>query len=177
MLTGADAIVLKRESIYPVECVRCRNKRGGKMTIALGSDHAGYVLKEELRVVLEGWGCAIKDCGAYSEESVDYPDYAHEVCQAILGGEAERGVLICATGLGISMAANRHKGIRAAVCRSCDMAYQARSHNDANIIVYGARYTHFLDARAMLRIFLDTHFSGSERHVCRIDKIDSLGSS
>lgn len=142
------------------------------MIIALGSDHAGFELKEELRVLLDGWGHTLKDFGAYSSDSVDYPDFAHDVCNAIINDVAERGVLICSTGLGISMAANRHRGIRAAVCRNCDMAYYARSHNDANIIAFGARYTHMLDARAMLRIFLETHFSEGERHIRRRNKIE-----
>lgn len=142
------------------------------MRVAIGSDHAGFVLKDELRVELQKWGHAVLDMGCASTDAADYPDYAHLVATAIAEGRADRGVLVCSTGIGVSMAANRHHGIRCALCHNCDSAYRARTHNDANVIAFGARYTTFLDARAMLQVFLGTHFSGEERHRRRIDHIE-----
>jgi ribose 5-phosphate isomerase B len=142
------------------------------MRIAVGSDHAGFVLKEELRIDLEKWGHEVIDAGCHSGETCDYPDFGHSVAGMVQAGEVERGIIICGTGLGISMAANRHPGIRAALCHNCDSAYFSRAHNDANIIVFGAKYTRFVDARAMLKIFLGTHFSDESRHIQRIKKID-----
>ncbi|MCX7848415.1 MAG: ribose 5-phosphate isomerase B [bacterium] len=143
------------------------------MRIAIGSDHAGFILKDELRVELQRWGHTVLDMGCHSTDPSDYPDYAHEVCKAVLEGRAERGVLVCSTGIGMSMAANRHAGIRCALCHNCDSTYRARTHNDANVIAFGSRYTTFLDARAMLQVFLGTHFSGEERHRRRIEHIEA----
>lgn len=142
------------------------------MRVAIGSDHAGFVLKDELRVELEKWGHTVLDMGCAGTDAADYPDYAHQVSAAVLDGRAERGVLVCSTGVGISIAANRHAGIRCALCHNCDVAYRARTHNDANVAAFGARYTTFLDARAMLQVFLGTHFSGEERHRRRVDHIE-----
>ena len=142
------------------------------MRIALGSDHGGFVLKEEVRVELESWGYDVTDFGCESNDSTDYPDYAHRVSRAVADGEVDRGILVCTTGIGMSMAANRHEGVRAALCKSCDMAYHGRIHNDANVIVFGARYTTILDARAMLQVFLESQFSNQERHARRVRKID-----
>jgi len=142
------------------------------MRVAIGADHAGFDLKEEIRLELQKHGYMVNDCGCTSKDSTDYPDYAHQVASAVTGGTAERGVLVCSTGLGMAMAANRHAGARAAVCHNCDSAYFARTHNDANIAVFGARYTTFLDARAILQVFLGSHFSATERHARRITKID-----
>lgn len=145
------------------------------MRVAIGADHAGFDLKEEIRLELEKHGYTISDCGCASKDSTDYPEYAHHVASAVAGGTADRGVLVCSTGMGMSMAANRHAGARAALCHNCDSAYFARTHNDANIIVFGARYITFLDARAILQVFLGSHFSASERHARRISKIDDCG--
>jgi len=142
------------------------------MRVAIGSDHAGYVLKEELRIDLEKWGYDVKDVGCKTASSCDYPDFAHAVADLVIWYEVDRGILICGIGIGISIAANRHAGIRAALCHNCDSAYLCRVHNDANVIAFGARYTTFVDARAMLKIFLGTHFSDEERHVQRISKIE-----
>ena len=145
------------------------------MKIAIGSDHGGFILKEEIRTELEAWGHEVIDFGCKSDESTDYPQYAHSVAKEIQAGKAERGVLICTTGIGISMAANRHKGVRAALCRNCDMTYLTRIHNDANVIAFGARYTTILDARAMLRVFLEAQYSNEPRHTRRIEGIEVRG--
>ena len=142
------------------------------MKIAIGSDHGGFVLKEEIRAELEAWGHEVIDFGCKSDESTDYPQYAHYVAKEIQSKNAERGVLICTTGIGISMAANRHKGVRAALCRNCDMTYLTRIHNDANVIAFGSRYTTILDARAMIRVFLEAQYSNESRHTRRIEGIE-----
>jgi len=142
------------------------------MKIAIGSDHGGFILKEEIRAELEAWGHEVIDFGCKSDESTDYPQYAHSVAKEIQSKNAERGVLICTTGIGISMAANRHKGVRAALCRNCDMTYLTRIHNDANVIAFGSRYTTILDARAMLRVFLEAQYSNESRHTRRIEGIE-----
>ena len=142
------------------------------MRIALGADHAGFDLKEELRIELAKWGHTIIDTGCTSKQAADYPDFAHTVSRMVLEGSVERGILLCGTGIGMAIAANRHPGIRAALCHNCDMAYLSRAHNDANVLVLGARYTTFLDMRALTQVFLGTHFSGEDRHSRRIRKLD-----
>jgi ribose 5-phosphate isomerase B len=142
------------------------------MRIAIGSDHAGFDVKEELRLELAKMGHTVQDVGCANKDSNDYPDYAHRVGAAVSEGKADRGVLVCATGLGMAMTANRHDGVRAAPCYNCDMAYRARTHNDANVLALGSRYTSFLDARAIMQVFLGTHFSNEDRHKRRIAKIE-----
>jgi len=141
------------------------------MKLAAASDHAGYELKEDIKKYLESDGHTVEDFGCYDTESCDYPDYAQRLCEAILAGACERGVLICGTGLGMSYAANRYKGIRAALCMNTEMARLSRSHNDANVLVLGARLIEPSVARDTLRVWLDTPFEGG-RHLRRIQKID-----
>ena len=141
--------------------------------IAIASDHAGFALKEVLAKQLAAEGFEVLDLGADSEESVDYPDFAHAVARAIEGGEAARGVLVCGSGIGISIAANRHKGIRAANCHSAEAASLARQHNDANVLALGARLIDEATARACLTAFLTTEFEGG-RHERRVSKIDAV---
>ena len=109
------------------------------ITVAIAADHAGYGLKEELKKYVSDLGYDILDCGTNSQESVDYPDFGKAVADSIIGGRAERGVLVCGTGIGISISANRYQGIRAAVCHDVTTARYAREHNDANVIALGAR--------------------------------------
>ncbi len=140
--------------------------------IAVGCDQGGFPLKAEILHYLEGQGLEYKDCGTYSEESVDYPVYARAVVKEILEGRADKGILICGTGIGVSITANRYKGIRAAVCGDCFSAEATRAHNDANILCLGARVTGPGLAVKITETFLSTPFSGAERHARRIKMID-----
>ena len=141
--------------------------------IAIGSDHGGYELKEHVKKHLEERGIEVKDFGVFSEESVDYPDCARPVCEAVLSGEYERGILFCGTGLGISMAANKFDGIRAALCGDVFSAKMAKEHNNANIICLGGRVTGRELAFMIVDTFLDAEFQGG-RHQNRIDKIHAI---
>lgn len=140
--------------------------------IALGSDQAGYELKQEIIKYLEEKGLEYKDYGSYSAEACDYPVYGKKVAHAVADGECEKGILICGTGIGISIAANKIKGIRAALCSDCFSAEATRLHNDANIIAMGARVVGAGLAVKIVDTFLNTPFSGAERHVRRINLIE-----
>jgi ribose 5-phosphate isomerase B len=142
--------------------------------IALGSDHAGFDYKERLKKLLDEIGKPYQDYGTSSPDSVDYPDFAHLVSKAVASGKSQRGILICGTGIGMSIVANKHSGIRAAVCESVASAKLSRSHNDANILCLGARITSWETAEEIVKTFLTTPFSGGERHINRIQKIHSL---
>lgn len=139
-------------------------------TIAIASDHAGFNLKETLKTYLTESAFVPLDLGAYSEESVDYPDFGNAMAEAIKAGKATRGVLICGSGIGISIAANRHKHIRAALCHSEETARLSREHNDANVLVLGARIVDIPTATAALNAFLTTQFAGG-RHAGRVSKL------
>ena len=141
--------------------------------IAIGSDHGGYALKQQLMKHLTDLGLEYKDYGTYSEESCDYPIYAEAVARAVAGGEAERGILICGTGIGISMAANKIHGIRCALCGDCYSAELTRRHNDANILALGARVLGEGLAEKIMDTFLTTEFEGG-RHARRIGLIADL---
>lgn len=139
-------------------------------TIALAADHAGYTLKEKLKEVLAERGFDVLDLGTYSAEPTDYPDQADAVAAAIAEGRAQRGILVCGTGIGISIAANRHRHIRAALCHDVTTARLAREHNDANVLVLGGRIVGEATARDCLAAFLDTPFAGG-RHAGRVAKL------
>ena len=146
------------------------------MRIAVGSDHAGFEdpppwYKPAIIEHVKARGHDVIDCGTNGPESVDYPDFADVVCQTILSGEAERGVLMCGTGIGVGIAANRHKGIRAATCATPDMARLSREHNNANVICLGRRILTLDDCIRLIDIWLDTPFSGGERHTRRVEKM------
>lgn len=141
-----------------------------RQTIAIGADHAGFELKTALVGELTSMGFDVLDMGTDGEASVDYPDFGYAVAQAVTRGEALRGVLICGTGVGISIAANRHPGIRAALCTHGEVARLAREHNDANVLALGARITGIEIARECVRQFLSTDFAGG-RHQRRVDKL------
>ena len=140
--------------------------------IALGCDHGGYELMQEVIKYLEEHGLEYKNYGTYSTDSCDYPDYAKKVSEAILAGECEKGILICGTGIGITIAANRYEGIRAANCTNSFMAEATREHNDANILCMGARVIGVGTALKIVDTFLNTPFSNDERHKRRIAKIE-----
>ncbi|MFN3462186.1 MAG: ribose 5-phosphate isomerase B [Oceanibaculum sp.] len=139
-------------------------------TIAIASDHAGFALKGVLKLELESLGYAPLDLGTHDTASVDYPDYADKLAQAIKAGKAARGVLVCGTGIGISIAANRHREIRAALCQDVTTARLSREHNDANVLVLGGRIVGEEVARECLKAFLATAFAGG-RHEGRVAKL------
>ena len=140
--------------------------------IALGSDHGGFALKQEVIKHLEERGLEYKDFGTYSDASCDYPIYGKAVAHAVADGECERGIIICGTGIGISITANKVPGIRAALCGDCFSAEATRLHNDANILAMGARVVGPGLALKIVDTFLDTPFSNDERHVRRINLIE-----
>ena len=140
--------------------------------IGLGSDQAAYGLKQEVIKHLEELGLEYKDCGSYSEEPRDYPVYGKAVAKAVASGECDRGIILCGTGIGISIAANKVKGIRAAVCSDCFSAEATRLHNDANILAMGARVVGPGLALKIVDTFLNTEFSGAERHVRRVNMLE-----
>lgn len=140
--------------------------------IAIGSDHGGFALKGAIIKHLESRGLEYRDFGTYSEASCDYPEYGRAVAEAVAAGECERGILICGTGIGISISANKVKGIRAALCGDCFSAQATREHNDANILALGARVTGEGLALKIVDTFLDTPFSNDPRHIRRISKIE-----
>jgi len=139
--------------------------------IAIASDHGGWDLKAELIEYYKNKGINLQDMGTYSNDSCDYPDMADKLCRAILNKEVETGILICGTGIGISIAANRYKGIRAAVLYNEEVARLAREHNNANIAVFGGRTMNKEDVFKRMDIFLQTEFLG-DRHLRRIEKLD-----
>ncbi len=138
--------------------------------IAIGSDHAGYDFKEELISFLEAKDLSFHDYGTHSKDSVDYPDFAHPVAVAVESGEAAFGILLCGSGNGVAITANKHKGVRAAICWGEELAKVAREHNDANIICIPARFVREGDAEKMVQLFMSTEFEGG-RHSRRVEKI------
>ena len=140
--------------------------------IAIGCDHGGYELKQEIIAYLEEHKLEYKDYGCYDTNSVDYPEYAKKVAHAVADKEADKGILICGTGIGISIAANKVKGIRAALCHDCFSAQATREHNDANILAMGARVVGEGLALDIVDTFLETEFSNDERHIRRINQIE-----
>ncbi len=141
-------------------------------TIALAGDHAGFDLKSILKSELESLGFAVLDLGAHSADSVDYPDFGHAMAAALMDGRARRGVLVCGSGIGISIAANRHDHVRAALVHDAYGARMCRLHNDANVIAFGGRTTGVDVAKDCLRIFLETEFEGG-RHARRVEKLST----
>jgi RpiB/LacA/LacB family sugar-phosphate isomerase len=144
------------------------------MRLALGSDHAGYELKQSLTEYLRALGHEVLDVGTHSTVSVDYPDYAEAVGNALRDGRAERGVLICGSGVGASVAANKIPGIRAGLCHDAYSAHQGVEHDDMNVLVLGARVIGPELAKELLRGFVHASFSGEERHVRRLGKVKAI---
>ncbi|SJZ48284.1 ribose 5-phosphate isomerase B [Selenihalanaerobacter shriftii] len=143
------------------------------MKVALGSDHGGYEIKEEVKTYLEEVGIKYKDFGTYSTESVDYPDVATPVAKAVSNEEFDRGVLICGTGIGMSITANKFKGVRAALCHDLFSAKATRSHNDSNVLTMGERVIGKGLALEIVKVWLETEFDGG-RHLRRINKITEV---
>ncbi len=143
------------------------------MIIALASDHAGFAYKEKVKTLLTTLGIPFKDFGTHSANSVDYPDYAHIASEAISNGECTQGIFVCGSGIGMSIVANKHKNVRAAVCESIIAAELSRKHNNANVLCFGERLVSWETAEQMVKIFLETSFEGG-RHSGRVEKIHSL---
>lgn len=141
------------------------------MRIALAADHAGFELKQHLAEYLRGQGHDVDDLGTHDRQSTDYPDYAARVARSVAAGEADRGVLVCGTGTGMAMAANRHRGVRAVATGDLAVAALARRHNDANVLAFGARLIAAPLAELVLETFLTTAFDGG-RHATRVGKMD-----
>jgi ribose 5-phosphate isomerase B len=145
-----------------------------QLRIAIGADHGGFELKDKVRHYLMDQGHAVADLGTNSTESVDYPDFARKVAERVAGKGADFGVVICGTGLGVAMTANKVRGIRAAPCSETLSARFARSHNDANVLTMGGRLIDYSTAVKILDVFLNTPFEGG-RHQRRVDKINATG--
>lgn len=143
------------------------------MKIAIGSDHAGFSLKQELIAPLTNAGHEVLDLGTISPDSVDYPDFAGAVARSVVSGEADRGILVCGSGIGMSIAANRFPGIRAALCLDVETARLSRAHNDSNVLVLAGRKTGEDEARSILDAWLSSEFEGG-RHSKRLQKIEAL---
>lgn len=143
------------------------------MIIAIGCDHAGYELKEAVKAKMEAEGHKMIDVGTYSSESVDYPKYGHAIGRTVAAGEAERGIAICGSGIGISIACNKVPGIRAALCTSVEMAEMCRRHNNANVIAMGARMISQELAFEMIDTWMTTEFEGG-KHERRINELDDI---
>ena len=144
-----------------------------EMTIALASDHAGFALKQQVQLFLEDNGATVKDFGCYSTESCDYPDFAHPLAEAVEKGEYDFGVVICSTGNGITMTANKHQGIRAALCWETKLAELARQHNNANVLGLPANFIPAPKALDIVRTFFQTDFEGG-RHERRTSMLDEM---
>ena len=144
------------------------------MKIALACDHGGYEMKEQIKTWLTEMGYEYEDFGCYSTASCDYPEFAAAAARAVAGGSCEKGILVCTTGIGISIAANKIKGIRCAHCADCLQAQLTREHNDANMMAIGAGFTGPNMAKEMVKVFLTTAFSGGERHVRRVNGVKAL---
>lgn len=138
--------------------------------IAIGSDHAGFDFKQELVEFLESKGLQVKDMGVYENKSADYPDFAHPVAYAVEKREVSSGILVCGSGNGVAITANKHQGIRAALCWMPEIARLARLHNNANVLCLPARFISVEEAKEMVDAFLNTEFEGG-RHQTRVDKI------
>ncbi|MBX3069169.1 MAG: ribose 5-phosphate isomerase B [Thermomicrobiales bacterium] len=146
------------------------------MRIALAADHAGYLLKAPVADALRAWGYEVADHGTHSGDVVDFPDVVLPVCRAVLNREAERGILLCGTGIGACMAANKVAGIRAALCHDLHSAHQAVEHDDANVMCLGAKIVGEWLALDLIRAFLDARFGGEEHFQRRIDKMAAIES-
>ncbi len=144
------------------------------MRVAVGSDHAGFELKEKIKGFLEDWGHEVTDLGTYNLSPVDYPDFSEAVSLAVRDGKADRGIVTCGSGVGASVAANKIPGIRAALCHDTYSAHQGVEHDDMNILVLGGRVVGVEMARELVRAFMGATFSGEERHRRRLAKVKTI---
>jgi ribose 5-phosphate isomerase B len=158
-----------------IEIVRRASRRGSRASkiVAVGADHGGFKMKEELKVVLSELGHRVQDFGAYSEDAVDYPDFAHAVARAVADGGAELGIVIDGAGVGSAITANKVPGVRAAACYSVEVARNSREHNDANVLTLGSKTISSAQMREIVAIWLSTEIT-EERHRKRVAKIDAI---
>lgn len=145
------------------------------MKISMGCDHGGYDLKEKVKKYLEENGYEVADCGCYSKESCDYPEFARKAAWMVADGEAEKGIVICTTGIGVSIVANKVKGIRCALCHNEHTVTMTRLHNNANMLAMGAVEISAEEALKITEIFLSTEFPGEEKHMRRVAQIEAEG--
>jgi ribose 5-phosphate isomerase B len=145
-----------------------------KMSLAIGSDHAGFPLKGPVIGLLKSWGYGVKDCGSYSEAPVDFPDVAQKVCAEVLGGKAQRGILVCGTGVGACIAGNKVRGIRAALCHDTYSAHQCVEHDNVNLLCIGGWIIGIKVAEEVLKAFLNANFSTDEDFRRRVRKLDEM---
>lgn len=145
------------------------------MKISMGCDHGGYDLKETVKKYLEDKGYEVADCGCYSKESCDYPEFARAAALMVANGEAEKGIVICTTGIGVSIVANKIKGIRCALCHNEHTATMTRLHNNANVLAMGAKEVDADMALKITEIFMTTEFPGEEKHMRRVAQIEPEG--
>ena len=143
------------------------------MKIAIGADHAGFEYKEEIGAFLREMNIDVQDCGTHSAERVDYPDYAVAVAHLVASHDADFGILVCGSGIGVSITANKVEGVRAANCLTGEMAHVARAHNNANVLCLGERLVSLFEAKDIVRAFLHAEFEGG-RHTVRVEKIHNL---
>ena len=171
-LTPLAADIVKEKRI---EIVRRASRRGSKASklIAIGADHGGFRMKEELKGVLAELGHRVQDFGAYSEDAVDYPDFAHAVARAVADGGSDLGIMIDGAGVGSAMTANKVPGVRAAACYSVDVARNSREHNDANVLTLGSKTINSKQMREIVTVWLATEIS-EDRHRKRVAKIDAI---
>jgi ribose 5-phosphate isomerase B len=148
-----------------------KNLKEEKMKLYIGNDHAGFVLKEKLKKYLQEKNNEVIDCGSYSAERADYPDYAHKVAEGVLSDKNSLGILICGSGNGVNITANKHNGIRAALCWNSEIAALAKQHNNANVMSLPARYISEEEAKKCVDAFLQAQFEGG-RHLERVNKIE-----
>ena len=147
------------------------NKKGERLNIYIATDHAGFEIKDFVKEEVKKYGGNIIDLGSDSNDRVDYPDYAHKLCELVVQDSDSQGILICGTGIGMSIAANKHKGIRAALCTDAYMAQMTKAHNDANVLCLGQRVVGLGVIESILRAWFTTSFEGG-RHSCRIGKLE-----
>ena len=171
-LTPLAADIINEKKI---EIVRRASRRGSKASklIAVGADHGGFQMKEELKMLLSELGHKVQDFGAYSEEAVDYPDFAHAVAGAVANGSSDLGIMIDGAGVGSAMTANKVPGVRAAACYSVEVARNSREHNDANVLTLGSKTINSKQMRDIVMTWLSTEIS-EERHRKRVAKIDAI---
>jgi len=172
-ITAERGIVIRTESTAAGQYAGPTSATSPPRMVAIGADHGGFALKEILKQYLVDWGYEVRDFGTDSNKAVDYPDFALAVAQAVARGEAWRGIMVDSVGIGSAMAANKVRGVRAALCYDRTTAHSSREHNDANVLTLGGRLLRPDEAREIVRVWLDTKFAGG-RHQGRVDKIAAI---